>query len=52
MIRQTILAATLALSLSSHAVAQEPTKLTVLLDWFVNPDHAPARRREGEGLVR
>ena len=41
MIRQTILAATLALGLSSHAVAQEPTKLTVLLDWFVNPDHAP-----------
>lgn len=39
MIRQTALALTLGLALATGAQAQE--KLTVLLEWFVNPDHAP-----------
>lgn len=29
------------LSVPAAALAQPPEKLTVLLDWFVNPDHAP-----------
>ena len=51
MIRRLALA--LALSLSSTAMAQEPagerTELTVLLDWFVNPDHAPLIVAEEKG---
>ncbi len=31
----------LATVLASPSAAQETTKLTVLLDWFVNPDHGP-----------
>ena len=34
-------AALLALSLSFAAPARAADKITVLLDWFVNPDHAP-----------
>jgi putative hydroxymethylpyrimidine transport system substrate-binding protein len=39
MLRSIALALTIALSLTGGANAAE--KLTVLLDWFVNPDHAP-----------
>ena len=39
MIRKSILALALGLALGGTAQAQE--KLTVLLEWFVNPDHAP-----------
>jgi putative hydroxymethylpyrimidine transport system substrate-binding protein len=31
----------LTMSLSQVTQAQTPDKLTLLLDWFVNPDHAP-----------
>lgn len=40
MIRTTILALAACLALSGPAKAAED-KLTVLLEWFVNPDHAP-----------
>jgi len=33
--------ATIALALALAAPAQAQDRLTVLLDWFVNPDHAP-----------
>jgi putative hydroxymethylpyrimidine transport system substrate-binding protein len=39
MIRKSVLALAFALAFGSAAQAQE--KLTVLLEWFVNPDHAP-----------
>ena len=39
MIRRTALALAASLALSGAAQAQD--KLTVLLEWFVNPDHAP-----------
>jgi len=40
--RRPLLAATLAATLPiSPARAETPQKFTVLLDWFVNPDHAP-----------
>ncbi len=39
MLRLAALALVLALGSGGHALAQE--RLTVLLDWFVNPDHAP-----------
>lgn len=38
--KRLLLAALLTLSLTAPAFAQSE-KLTVLLDWFVNPDHAP-----------
>lgn len=31
----------LALGAAAPAVAQDTQKVTILLDWFVNPDHAP-----------
>jgi putative hydroxymethylpyrimidine transport system substrate-binding protein len=34
-----VLASLALLAVSSHATAEE--KLTLLLDWFINPDHAP-----------
>jgi putative hydroxymethylpyrimidine transport system substrate-binding protein len=37
--------------LASHtAMAQQPDKLTLLLDWFVNPDHAPIIIARERGL--
>lgn len=39
MIRPAILAVLFGLAISSSAQAQD--RLTVLLEWFVNPDHAP-----------
>ena len=38
--RRSVLAATAALPFATQARADTP-KFTVLLDWFVNPDHAP-----------
>lgn len=46
---KTILAAGLALSLSL-APAAAADKLTVLLDWYVNPDHAPLIVAREKGL--
>jgi putative hydroxymethylpyrimidine transport system substrate-binding protein len=36
-----LLAAAMGLCLLTKSDAQAPDKLTVLLDWFANPDHAP-----------
>jgi putative hydroxymethylpyrimidine transport system substrate-binding protein len=36
--------------LSRPAQAQQPDKLTLLLDWFVNPDHAPIVIAQQRGL--
>ena len=47
MIRPLTLA--LALALPGPVLAQERTELTVLLDWFVNPDHAPLIVAEEKG---
>eukprot|EP01036_Dinobryon_divergens_P050406 gene50406-67508_t len=44
---------TLALAMPaffSPASAQQPEKLTLLLDWFVNPDHAPIIVAKERGL--
>jgi putative hydroxymethylpyrimidine transport system substrate-binding protein len=38
-LRRLLLALALCLGAGTSAVAAE--KLTVILDWFVNPDHAP-----------
>ena len=41
---KTLLGLAMATLLATGAVAQttdQPTKLTVMLDWFVNPDHGP-----------
>jgi putative hydroxymethylpyrimidine transport system substrate-binding protein len=40
LLRRALLPAALAMLLVSHS-AQANDKLTLLLDWFVNPDHAP-----------
>ncbi|ODN68578.1 putative thiamine biosynthesis protein [Methylobrevis pamukkalensis] len=46
-------AAMLAGSLLAAPAAQAADKLTVLLDWFVNPDHAPlVVAREGGYFAR
>jgi putative hydroxymethylpyrimidine transport system substrate-binding protein len=37
----TLTALLLGLGLNAQALAAEPQKLTVMLDWFVNPVHAP-----------
>jgi putative hydroxymethylpyrimidine transport system substrate-binding protein len=39
--RRTLLSTALAASALARAQAAPPQKFTVLLDWFVNPDHAP-----------
>ncbi|MEM7567293.1 MAG: ABC transporter substrate-binding protein [Pseudomonadota bacterium] len=49
MIKPTLLASALALALTTTAGAQDRTELTVLLDWFVNPDHAPLIIAEQKG---
>ncbi|MCP5458899.1 MAG: ABC transporter substrate-binding protein [Gammaproteobacteria bacterium] len=36
-----LLALLVLFSAAATAAADKPEKLTVLLDWFVNPDHAP-----------
>ncbi len=46
----TRLAAALLLSLTLITPARAADKLTVLLDWFVNPDHAPLVIAETQGL--
>jgi putative hydroxymethylpyrimidine transport system substrate-binding protein len=40
----------LAVMLAMPASAQQPEKLTLLLDWFVNPDHAPIIVARERGL--
>jgi putative hydroxymethylpyrimidine transport system substrate-binding protein len=45
-----MLLAALALLAGSPAMAQQPEKLTLLLDWFVNPDHAPIIVAKERGL--
>ena len=42
--------AALALLAPPRAEAQQPEKLTLLLDWFVNPDHAPIIIAKERGL--
>jgi len=44
------LLAALALLSAQPAFAQQPEKLTLLLDWFVNPDHAPIIIAKERGL--
>ncbi|WP_428645819.1 ABC transporter substrate-binding protein [Roseibium sp.] len=39
--KKTLLSLTVAAGLLASAPAQAAEKLTVLLDWFTNPDHAP-----------
>ncbi|MBT8347093.1 MAG: ABC transporter substrate-binding protein, partial [Desulfofustis sp.] len=46
------LAALLWLLLCSGNVAWGADKLTVLLDWFVNPDHAPLFVAQEQGYFR
>lgn len=50
MIRRPALALLLGLALTTAAQAQE--KLTVLLEWFVNPDHAPLVVAQELGLFK
>jgi putative hydroxymethylpyrimidine transport system substrate-binding protein len=42
--------ATMALALAQPALAQTRDKLTLLLDWFVNPDHAPILVAKERGI--
>jgi putative hydroxymethylpyrimidine transport system substrate-binding protein len=39
--RRQFIASTAAAALAAPALAVTPTPFTVLLDWFINPDHAP-----------
>ncbi|MGL5114524.1 MAG: ABC transporter substrate-binding protein [Beijerinckiaceae bacterium] len=52
MIRQwlTSILSALALAVATPVFAQQPEKLTLLLDWFVNPDHAPIVVAKERGL--
>jgi putative hydroxymethylpyrimidine transport system substrate-binding protein len=52
MTRRLFTALLLALSFMTPpaAMAQQPEKLTLLLDWFVNPDHAPIIVAKERGL--
>lgn len=56
MIRSLLFAASLGLVGTALAQSQEPAaptdKLTVLLEWFVNPDHAPLVVAEELGLFK
>jgi putative hydroxymethylpyrimidine transport system substrate-binding protein len=45
-----IAAAAIGLSLAQPAAAQTRDKLTLLLDWFVNPDHAPIVVAQDRGV--
>ena len=42
--------ATLTALLSGHALANEP--LTLVLDWYINPDHAPIMVAEQIGALK
>lgn len=42
--------ATLTALLSGHALANEP--LTLVLDWYINPDHAPIMVAEQIGAFK
>jgi putative hydroxymethylpyrimidine transport system substrate-binding protein len=50
MMKRLLLAAALAVGVASGAQAAD--KLTVLLDWFVNPDHAPLVIAREKGFFR
>ena len=41
MIRRRQLLAATGAALAAPAAAQAPQRLTLVLDWFVNPDHGP-----------
>jgi putative hydroxymethylpyrimidine transport system substrate-binding protein len=45
-----ILVAAMSLALAQPALAQSRDKLTLLLDWFVNPDHAPILVAKERGI--
>ncbi len=45
-----VLIAALGLALAQPALAQGRDKLTLLLDWFVNPDHAPILVAKERGI--
>jgi hypothetical protein len=32
--------------------AQAADKMTLILDWFINPDHGPDHHRAGEGVLQ
>lgn len=51
-LRRVFLAAVLALVPAVAAQAQAPKKLTLLLDWFVNPDHGPLLVAQERGYFR
>jgi putative hydroxymethylpyrimidine transport system substrate-binding protein len=39
--RRSFIAASAAAALATPALAATPTPFTIILDWFINPDHAP-----------
>jgi putative hydroxymethylpyrimidine transport system substrate-binding protein len=43
---------TLSILLSINVAAETPQKLTVLLDWFPNPDHAPLIIAQQQGFFK
>ncbi|HZF78084.1 MAG TPA: ABC transporter substrate-binding protein [Acetobacteraceae bacterium] len=49
MITRRALAATALATLAAPAIAQPREAVTLLLDWFVNPDHAPVILAEARG---
>jgi putative hydroxymethylpyrimidine transport system substrate-binding protein len=50
MLRRTLLAGLAAFLLVAPAAAAETRKFTVVLDWFVNPDHAPLVIAKAKGF--
>lgn len=48
--KKTVLSAVLSAGLLAAAPAQAADKLTLLLDWFVNPDHAPLITAKTKGF--
>ncbi|WP_299816315.1 ABC transporter substrate-binding protein [uncultured Roseibium sp.] len=48
--KKTLLSLTLAAGLLTSAPVQAAEKLTVLLDWFTNPDHAPVITAQTKGF--
>ncbi|POF28448.1 ABC transporter substrate-binding protein [Roseibium marinum] len=50
--KKTLLSLTLAAGLLASAPVQAAEKLTVLLDWFTNPDHAPVITAQTKGFFQ
>ncbi|MCV0426278.1 MAG: ABC transporter substrate-binding protein [Roseibium sp.] len=48
--KKTLLSLTVAAGILASAPAQAAEKLTVLLDWFTNPDHAPVITAQTKGF--